>query len=163
MKLLPLTAILVGFVLPVHAKSPLIELPPHAQIRNVQFDALLRPQNASGAVGAPIILHPEAPWKCMTWTVTGKGNEVMLANVFTGKPFAASAESGEHQIFQARPGTRTALKFEPLDGGAWKITDVASGLALSAPDADHVTLAPWKNAKSQQWRVEAKELSDLTM
>lgn len=159
---LPLVAALLALALPAFAESPLIQLPPHAQIRNVEFDALLRPRDASGAVGAPIVLHAEAPWKCMTWAISGKGNEVTLTNVFTNKPFAASTESKNPQVFQAKPGTKTVLRFEPLDG-AWKIVDVASGLALTAPDADHVTLAPWKNEKTQQWRVEAKELSNLTM
>jgi hypothetical protein len=73
------------------APTPSIPLE-SCQLRNKKFGKLLRPEDASGADGARIVLYAAQPWKCMTWKMHPAGESTFnLQNHFTGKTFAPAA------------------------------------------------------------------------
>ena len=134
------------------ADEPATVLPESVQIRNVQFDRLLRPRDANNKDGTPLVLYPAQPWKCMTWSVRPAAEGlVSLKNRFTAKTFSAADGGAIKQIpFDAAKGWR----FEKLDDGHYRIVDPAvPGKALTARDEDTLALDDWKDAPGQKWEV----------
>lgn len=142
------------------------------QIRNAEFGELLRPLNASTKVGAPIVLYPAAPWKCMTWRCVPAGDAYSLQNHFSSKTFAANGgldgqtNYAEQIPWAENPDERPKWTFTKLDDGSYKIADARTGLVLTAVgDARHevrVSLESWSDKSSQKWEV-LKAPDKLTM
>lgn len=127
-------------------------LPESVQIRNVQFGLLLRPRDASNKDGAPLVLYPAQPWKCMTWTVGSTADGLTsLKNRFTSKTFATAADGSIKQVpfDAAKP-----WKLEKLAEGHYRIFDPAAPTkALTARDEHTLVLDDWKDTPGQQWEV----------
>lgn len=145
------------------------------QIRNVKHQDLLRPKDANGATGAPIVLYSAQPWKCMTWRLQPAGESGFhVRNLFTGKTFSAGSGSGAPppsvtQVPLAKAGGESpAWQFAKLDDGNYKITDGKSGKALTAVKAAgeyevKIVVAPWQNSDDQKWQLEKMDPKQLTM
>jgi len=148
--------------------------PESCQLRNKKFGKLLRPEDASGADGARIVLYPAQPWKCMTWKMHPAGESTFnLQNHFTGKTFAASAKADGIQApvtqvpFAKEALVRPAWRLTKLPDGLYQIIEVKSGKALTASAADgggsRITIAPVAKGDEQKWEVEKIDPSKLTM
>ena len=144
------------------------------QIRNKEFGQLLRPENASNADGAAIVLYPAQAWKCMTWRISSAGDSrYCLQNHFTSKTFAASPGKAETQAVTQVPWGKDADKrpvwqVSPLKDGTFKIVDVKTGNVLTAQKAADgsgatVVLAPWKDGDGQKWELREIDPATLTM
>jgi hypothetical protein len=137
------------------------------QIRNRKYDALLRPENASNANGARIVLYPAEPWKCMTWKLQpAAGSAFHLQNYFTSKTFAVKSDDQEMAVVQV-PFDRDTAKhpawtITKLTDGFYRITDVKTGQALTGSKTA-VTLAPWQEKPEQQWELMEIDPAKLTM
>lgn len=147
------------------AKSP--ALSGSFQIRNKKFGGLLRPENASNANGARLVLYPAQPWKCMTWKVQSTNSGYQLQNHFTSKTFASSAAPGKPQspVTQApygAPADRPTWQFEKLSDGTYKISDPKTGNVLTGT-SDGVVTAAWTDKEEQKWELLAIDPSKLTM
>src|ERR1043165_9590395 len=144
------------------ANAP-VELNGSFQIRNQKFGDLLRPKDASNAEGAPIVLYPAEPWKCMTWRVTPATNSTcQVQNHFTSKTFTVKAGSTENRLTQTawskEAGQRPQWKFTPLGDGSYKICSAKADYALTARESGGtvgILLAPWKDEPEQKWKLEA--------
>ncbi|MCX6903304.1 MAG: RICIN domain-containing protein [Verrucomicrobia bacterium] len=136
---------------------------------------MLRPKDANGATGTPIVLYSAQPWKCMSWRLQPAGDAAFaLKNLFTSKTFAAGSETGAAQPAVTQvplakaEGESPAWQFTKLDDGSYKITDSKSGKALTAAKAAgeyeaKVVVAPWQNLDEQKWRLEKMDPKQLTM
>jgi len=145
------------------------------QIRNVKHQDLLRPKDANGATGTPIVLYSAQPWKCMTWRLQPAGAaEFRLQNLFTSKTFSAGSDTSAPQpsvtqVPLAKEGGESpAWQFTRLDDGSYKITDSKSGKALTAVKAAgeyevKIVVAPWQNQAAQKWQLEKMDPKQLTM
>ena len=145
--------------------------PESCQIRNKKFGNLLRPEDASGANGARIVLYPAQLWKCMTWKMHPAGESTFnLQNHFTGKTFAPAAKADGAQS----PVTQVAFAKDAKERPAWRLTkqpdglyqiiEAKSGKALAATSADDgVMIVPVGKGDEQKWEVEKIDPSKLTM
>jgi hypothetical protein len=145
------------------------------QIRNVKHQDLLRPKDANGATGTPIVLYSAQPWKCMTWRLQPAGESAFhLKNLFTSKTFSASADTNAPQRAMTQVplakegGESPAWQFSKLDDGSYKITDSKSGKALTAVKVAgeyevKIVVAPWQNLDEQKWQLEKMDPKQLTM
>ena len=159
--------------LPVKAKQSL-EATTY-QIRNLSHRDLLRPKDANGATGTPIVLYPSQPWKCMTWELQPAGDSAFhLKNLFTSKTFSAATNAGTALRFVSQvPLVKTggevpAWELLKLADGSYEITDTTSGQALTAlkvPGEGEVKIivAPWKNMDEQKWQLEKMDPKKLSM
>ncbi len=149
--------------------------PESFQVRNKKFGDLLRPEDANGATGTRIVLHPAQPWKCMTWKFYPAGEFTFeLQNHFTSKTFAADSTAGQAPLnvtqvpFAKEPGQRPKWQITRLADGTCRITDPKTGRALTAvkkedePTARIVT-EPWREADEQKWEVLKTDPAKLTM
>jgi hypothetical protein len=148
--------------------------PESCQIRNKKFGNLLRPEDASGANGARIVLYPAQPWKCMTWKMHPAGDATFhLQNHFTGKTFAPEAKADGDRApvtqvpFAKNAQERPAWRLTKLPDGLYQIIEVKSGKALTATSADgggtRITIAPVGKGDEQKWEVEKIDPAKLTM
>ncbi len=162
MKTWLVSLLLVLAMVPTASASP-ARLPASVQIRNAHHDLLLRPLNASRQDGAPLVLYPAQPWRCLTWdtAVTAEGH-VRLRNRFSGKTFAPDGDAAAAPLRQipwpqeeaSAPAWRIAL----LTEGLAKIIDPRTERALTARESAAgliVTIEPWQDLPSQKWRIEA--------
>jgi hypothetical protein len=143
------------------------------QVRNKKFGELLRPQEARGANGTPIVLYPAQPWKCMTWKFEPAGASAFhLRNHFTSKTFAAEAKSegAEAAVTQVPYGKeaseRPVWQFSKLADGTYKITEAKSGKALTAMKGEtgiRTVIGPWRDADEQKWELQEIDPKQLTM
>ena len=145
------------------------------QIRNLKHHELLRPKDANGATGTPIVLYPAQSWKCMTWRLQPAGDSAFnLKNLFTSKTFCASSDTNAaQQVVTQIPlakdgGASPAWQFTKLDDGSYKITDAKSGKALTAVKGGDdysvkIVVAPWQNLDEQKWQLEKMDPKQLTM
>lgn len=138
------------------------------QIHNRAFGELLRPRNASKKDGAPIVLYPAQPWKCVTWRVQHQPDGgVVLENQFSLKTLApAKSAEGKTAVEQVPLLAAGApqWRWEALPDGAWKISVPEGGGVLTAEktsDGLRVIVAPWTGADAQQW--ELRPAPELTM
>jgi len=148
--------------------------PESCQIRNKKFGKLLRPEDASGADGARIVLYPAQSWKCMTWKMHPAGEATFyLQNHFTGKTFApAATDDGTQAPVTQVPFTKNAQerpvwRLTKLPDGLYQIIENKSGKALTATPADsggaRITIAPAGKGDEQKWEVEKIDPAKLTM
>lgn len=170
-----LAALTLGFgnLCAVAADAPANQAPEATtcQIRNVKHLDLLRPKDANGATGTPIVLHSAQPWKCMTWRLQPANDSTFeLKNLFTSKTFcAATNTTAVRQVPLAKAsGESPAWKFIPLADGNYEIADSKSGQALTAVKAVgeyevKVVVAPWQNLDEQKWQLEKIDPKQLTM
>ena len=145
------------------------------QIRNLKNQELLRPKNANGATGTPIVLYPAQPWKCMTWRLQPAGGSAFhLKNLFTGKTFSAGADTNAPTSFVTQiplakeGGESPAWQLTRLDDGSYKIADSKSGKVLTANKSGDeseakIVTAPWENQDGQKWILEKMDPKSLTM
>ena len=138
------------------------------QIRNCKFSELLRPKDANNADGTRMVLHPQEPWKCMTWKLSPAGDSAYyLKNHFTGKTFARQANEKASIVVQVPfakdASTRPAWSLTKLADGFYRISDQQSGEALTASSKEALTLAPWEEKKEQEWELLAIDPAKLTM
>jgi hypothetical protein len=145
------------------------------QIRNLKHRELLRPKDANGATGTPIVLYPAQAWKCMTWRLQPAGESVFqLKNLFTSKTFCASSDTNAQQqsvtqVPLPKDGSEPPTwQFARLADGSYKITDGKSGKALTAVKGTDdysikIVIAPWENLDQQKWELEKIDPKQLTM
>ena len=141
------------------------------QIRNSKYGELLRPENANGANGTPIVLYPAQPWKCMTWKLHPAGDSVFqLQNHFTSKTFAAKTNASQVTLaqipFSRAADKRPSWRVTKLANGRFHIEDTASGRLLTAirPNSTIiVVLAPGDNSTEQEWELMETDPATLTM
>jgi len=145
------------------------------QIRNLKHGDLLRPKDANGATGTPIVLYSAQPWKCMTWRLQPAGDSAFhLKNLFTMKTFSAGGDTNSPapavtQVPLAKEGgVSPTWLFTKLSDGSYKITDSKSGKALTAMKAAgeyavKIVIAPWQDSDNQKWRLEKMDPKQLTM
>lgn len=146
------------------------------QIRNKKYGELLRPEEANGADGTPIVLYPAQSWKCMTWKLTSAGAaEFSLQNHFTSKTFAAktggdqSAAAVAQVPFGRNPAERPVWQFSKLKDGSYKIVDSKTGKALSAQKSSNggsnakIVLEAWTESDAQKWELVEIDPAKLTM
>lgn len=145
------------------------------QIRNIKFGDLLRPENANGAVGTPIVLYSAQPWKCMTWKVHSMGESVyQLQNHFTSKTFAPTATEGKSEqrvtqvFFSKQANENPGWQFTKLADGAYRITDAKSGKALTAIQDEResgvkIVVRAWQGKDEQKWQLTQIDPNQLTM
>jgi len=127
------------------------------QVHNRAFGELLRPRNASKKDGAPLVLYPAQPWKCMTWAVRERaGGGVVLENLFSRKTFAAASAGRGPAAVEQVPLATEVWHWEELGDGAWKIIEPESGRVLTAEKTAaglRVIVAPWTGADTQKWEL----------
>ena len=138
---LALIAMLAGIATTIAAEPT--ATPESCQIRNKKFGKLLRPEDASGADGARIVLYPAQSWKCMTWKMHPAGEAAFyLQNHFTGKTFAPAATDDGNQVpvtqvpFAKNAQERPVWRLTKLPDGLYQIIETKSGKALTATAAD---------------------------
>jgi hypothetical protein len=147
--------------------------PKSYQIANEKHGDLLRPKDANGSDGTPIVLYPAQPWKCMTWKLTPAGNaDFTVRNHFTGKTFSLASSDNEKAILQiAVPHDAVKAvkwRFIKLKDGNYRITDPKTGNVLTAirneKDGEvRIALAPWKEQDEQKWELQEMDPAKLTM
>jgi hypothetical protein len=145
--------------------------PKSYQIENKKYSRLLRPKDANGDDGTPIVLYPAQSWKCLTWELAPVGSdEFTLRNHFTSKTFAA-AEGSDRPIVQV-PFAKDAAKavkwrVTKLPDGSYRIADPKSGAALTAVDDKdggyRIVLSPWADKDEQKWTLHPTDPAKLTM
>ena len=145
------------------------------QIRNVKYQELLRPRDASNATGTPIVLYPAQPWKCMAWRLQPAGASAFhLKNLFTSKTICAGSDTNAlppsvTQVPLAKDGDESPTwQFTKLADGNYEITDRKSGQALTAvknPGESEVkvVVTPWRELDEQKWQLKKKDPKQLTM
>ena len=145
------------------------------QIRNVKHQDLLRPKDANGATGTPIVLYSAQSWKCMTWRLQPAGDAGFhLKNLFTSKTFVAGSDTAAPQpsvtqVPLAKDGVDSPVwQFTKLKDGNYKIADGKSGKVLTAVKAAgeyevKIVIAPWQNQDEQKWILEKMDPKNLTM
>jgi hypothetical protein len=138
------------------------------QIRNSKFGELLRPEDANNADGTHIVLHPQQPWKCMTWKLSPAGDSAYyLKNHFTGKTFAGQTNGKVPIVLQVPLASDASMRptwvLTKLPDGFYRISDQHSGQVLTASSKRAVTLAPWEERSEQKWELLAIDPSKLTM
>jgi hypothetical protein len=131
------------------------------QVRNRKYGDLLRPRDASNRDGAPIVLYPGQPWKCMIWRFTDDGKcGFRLKNHFTSKSFGpATVTEGKPTPVQQVPCAADAhdapgWTFVRQADGSYRVGQPGTDLVLTAaesPEGTRVVLAPWRNADEQKW------------
>jgi hypothetical protein len=132
-------------------------------IRNQKYQLMLRPRDASRKDGAPIVLYPYQPWKCMAWRFESLPGGVRLMNYFTGKTFESWNQSASDvpliQMPSApEPAAKQTWKFVSIGGGLYRIESHAGGDVLTAIDPEgsgdiRVNLSLWKGLDSQKWQL----------
>ena len=147
--------------------------PESFQIRNKKFGDLLRPEDASGATGARIVLYPAQSWKCLTWKLHPAGESVFqFQNHFTSKTFASDPKTDGPQAavtqvpFSKEAKDRPAWRVIKGTGGLCQIVEVKSGKALAAaPDngGARVVAAPVGDGDEQKWELVKTDPSKLSM
>jgi hypothetical protein len=149
--------------------------PKSFQIRNHKFGNLLRPEDANNADGTPIVLYPDQPWKCMTWTFhPSGGSSFQLENRFTSKTFAAKAADTQTQAtvaqvpFAKNFSDRPTWQFTKLPDGTYKITDPKSGKVMTAVKEENTTrcrivITAWYDGDDQKWDLSEIDPKVLTM
>lgn len=143
------------------------------QVRNVQFDRLLRPEDANSANGTRIVLYSAQPWKCMTWKFHPAGtNLFQLENHFTGKTFAGKDTSAAAPVaqvpFKGANSNPPKWEFIKLTDGNYRIAEPQSGRVLTAvkPEGEftvRIELTPWQDTAAQKWELLKTDPSKLTM
>jgi hypothetical protein len=144
-------------------------------VRNKQHGDLLRPEEARGANGTPIVLYPAQPWKCLTWKFQPLGeSQFQLQNHFTSKTFAASARAGQpDELVLQVPLEKSAeaapvWQFTRLNGGGYKIADPKTGKVLTAVKEKtrsgiRIVVQTWHESEDQQWELIEVNPKDLSM
>ena len=170
-------AVCLGHTNVVAADAPSNQAPEATtyQIRNLKYGDLLRPKDANGANGTPIVLYSAQPWKCMTWRLRPAGDSAFhLKNLFTMKTFSAGNDTNlpspaVTQVPLAKEGSESPVwQFTKLSDGSYKITDHKSGKALTATKATgeysvKIVVAPWQDSDEQKWQLEKMDTKQLTM
>lgn len=163
-KLLPLLTLL-AVVLAGNAADELLTATANSSfhVRNRKFGDLLRPRDASNRDGAPIVLYPGQPWKCMIWRFSAAGtNGFRLQNHFTSKSFgpATRAKGKVVPVQQVRCAQNAqdapAWTFARLADGAYRIGEPGTDRVLTAEDSAEgvrVVLSPWQNSDHQKWEL----------
>jgi hypothetical protein len=148
--------------------------PKSFQIRNHKYGDLLRPKDANGADGTPLVLYPAEPWKCMTWRFHASGElGIQLQNHFTSKTLAATPGNQTpvpvSQVpFAKDSRERPTWQFTRLSDGSYKITDAKSGKALTATKAEsdsapRVVIEAWRDGADQKWDLIEIDPKTLTL
>ena len=134
-------------------------------IQNQRHELLLRPQNANKSDGAPIVLYPKYPWKCLSWRFESRPDlTYRLMNLFTGKTMQpkSGGRTGAVQVIQGTPKTEKSSdqfwRLVPLKKGLYRISNIAGDKVLTAVQADpggeiHIYLMPWMDKKEQKWKL----------
>lgn len=149
------------------------DAPKSYQIANKKHGDLLRPKDANGSNGTPIVLYPVQLWKCLTWKLTPVGDsEFTVQNHFTGKTFTLAGEGKEKAIVQvALPKDDTKAvkwRFVKLEDGNYRITDPKTGNVLTAARNEkdqeiRIVLLPWEEKDNQKWELQELDPAKLTM
>lgn len=148
--------------------------PKSFQIRNKKYGELLRPEDASNATGARIVLNPGQPWRCMTWKFYPAGESVFqLQNRFTSKtlasdPYADGAQIPVTQVpFSKQAPERPKWRFTKLPDGFYQITEVKSGKTLTAVPSEigrvRIMVMEWAQTDRQKWELIKIDADSLTM
>jgi hypothetical protein len=157
------------------SSGPKPSAPVSYQVRNKKFGQLLRPEEARGANGTPIVLYPAQPWKCMTWKFHSAGESTFyLQNHFTSKTFAVAAKPGAEESavtqvpFAKDAAERPAWQVTKLSDGSYKLVEAKSGKALTAvlkqSDSEvTIKVEPWQDKDEQKWELLEIDPKTLTM
>lgn len=149
------------------------DAPKSYQIANRKRGDLLRPKDANGSDGTPIVLYPAQRWKCLTWKLTPiQDSDFTIQNHFTGKTFRLEAEGKGREVIQV-PLAKNAAKaikwrFVKLPDGNYRITDPKTGNVLTAvkdekDDEIRIALLPWEEKEEQEWELQEIDPAKLTM
>ena len=143
------------------------------QIKNKKHGDLLRPKDADGSDGVPLVLYPATLWKCLTWKLSPVGGtEFTVQNHFTGKTFALSAKEQSGAVVQVALPKDTAKavpwRFVKLADGSYRIADPKSGKVLTAVKSEkgddvRISLLPWAETDQQKWELKEIDPAKLTM
>ena len=149
------------------------DAPKSYQIMNKKHGDLLRPKDANGSDGTPIVLYSAQQWKCLTWKLTPtEDSEFTVQNHFTGKSFALVSDGKGNAVIQvALPkDAAKAIKwrFVKLSEGNYRIADPKSGNVLTAvkgakDDEIRIALLPWEKKDEQKWELRQIDPAKLTM
>jgi hypothetical protein len=153
------------------------DAPKSYQIANKKYGDLLRPRDANGSDGTPIVLYPAQPWKCMTWKLTPQDESAFtVRNHFTGNTFTFDAgreKAGKEKRIAQIPLAKDSAKaiqwkFVTLKDGNYRIADPKSGDVLTAVKDEtngdvRIALLPWEDKDEQKWDLQVIDPSKLTM
>jgi hypothetical protein len=149
------------------------ETPKSYQIMNKKHGDLLRPKDANGSDGTPIVLYSAQLWKCLTWKLTATGeSEFIVQNHFTSKSFAMASDGKGNPVIQVPLPKDTAKairwRFVKLADGAFRIADPKSVNVLTAvkgenDDEVRIALLPWDEKDEQKWELKQIDPAKLTM
>lgn len=141
------------------------------QIANKKYGDLLRPKDANGQDGTPLVLYSAQRWKCMTWKLAPTDNSCFtVRNHFTGKTFGVGSKG--NAIIQAPltkdPAKAVQWRFMKLADGKYRIADPKSGNVLTAVKDDtgeeiRIVILPWSEKDEQKWELQEINPADLTM
>jgi hypothetical protein len=131
------------------------------QIENKKSGLLLRPYEADGAEGVPIVVYPKYAWQCLTWDLTTYGaNMYSLRNYFTGKTFQVSGKSkdgaGIEQVSINDSLPEQKWEFVKMDNGYYRIQVPGTDKVLTVDGEganEKVKLMKWKKADGQMWKL----------
>ena len=130
------------------------------QVENKKSGLLLRPYEANGAEGIPIVVYEKYAWRCLTWELTPVGSNLYtLRNYFTGKTFKASGTANGSGMEQVRINdslSNQQWEFIPEENGYYRIQVPGTEKVLTVDGEgvnEKVKLMPWKRSDGQLWRL----------
>ena len=139
--------LMAGLALAEAPKPPAAD---RVHVRNVGLGDVLRPRNADGADGVPIVLYSLTTWKCLTWKMeSADGKTTTFKNYFTSKSFAPDDKGNVTQV-PLDKGVKWTV--ESAGEGKWKIVEPGGKRCLTAT-ASGITVTPWTGDKNQQWEL----------
>lgn len=149
-------AVLIVMSLQIHAQTV---QPGSYQVQNKATGLVLRPLDANGANGTPIVVYPPTSWKCMTWDFkpAKDAGAFLLWNYFTSKTFTTTTSAQNAPLVETPMDTAKlkGFRFVPAGNGFYRIED-ASGLVLTVDGDDvnaRVVLKKWNGDAKQLWKL----------
>lgn len=128
-------------------------------IQNIGSGKNLRPFEAGRQDGNRVILYDHHAWKCLTWVFKQTGpSRYRLTNYYTGKALGAASEpaAGVSLVQHETVPNSLAWDFVAQPGDSYAIRMAGTELYVTATSNKtntQITLAPFKGADSQKWRL----------
>src|ERR1700741_3240024 len=97
------------------------------QIQNKATGLLLRPMDANGEDGTPIVVYPKFAWRCLTWDLLPAASPAVftLKNYFTSKTFEAAGVKENTPLLETgiqQGASSQQWHFEKGEGDYYKIS-----------------------------------------
>ncbi|HWJ25459.1 MAG TPA: RICIN domain-containing protein [Flavisolibacter sp.] len=151
---------LIAFLLQQETQAQKVENGGY-QVQNKATGLVLRPFDARGEEGTPIVVYPQTTWRCMTWELKSlKDSGVYrFQNYFTGKTFTSTEWREGGSVVETsldRKGGLTGWKIVPAGDGYYRIEAAASDWVLTVEGEGvnaKVVVKKWTKQATQLWKL----------